>query len=112
MALSAFEVLQLKSYSSDKFSSRLNLFFNAFLQIYFFCYRGEQVKSSCEKVLEKAYFTKWDRLKFNDQHRWRYKDVRLTLLNLMIAANQQKTLSGGGFSKLCLNTFVNVRLKQ
>jgi hypothetical protein len=108
MGLSAFEVLLLKSYHSEKFSSRLNVFLSAFGQIFFFCYRGEQIKNSCEKVLEKFYFTQWHHLKFNDQYRRKYKEVRCTLVNLMIAANRQKVLTGGGFTKLCMNTLVNV----
>lgn len=108
ISLCILEAISVEDYFSSTFSARSNLVIGILNEIFFYSYRGDELKYGSVMIADRIYQSKWYILIFESPNQKSLKDFRMLFNFTTMRSRKPIKIMAGGFTSMSIDTFVSV----
>lgn len=108
ISLCILEAISVEDYFSSTFSARSNLVLGILNEIFFYSYRGDQIKYGSLMIADLIYQSKWYILNYESPNRMALKDFKMLFNFTTMRSRKPIRIMAGGFTSMSIDTFVSV----
>lgn len=102
-----YQITLVNSFLSVRFVAMCQFTVFNLLEMFIYCYWGEELRANSLKLTDSLYNSKWYCIPYNEQLSSKYRSIKLTILFILMRGQRPLTIKGGTLN-LSLDTYMNI----